>query len=334
MRISGLTLWVLSSCLAAALLAGCGGSQPSIAAPGATLQTSSSATHANRGESWMLPEAKSEDLLYADASGQNAGDVYVFSYPKGKLVGTIMQANAQYQQGLCSDAKGHVFVTTLSDGDSGGNIYEYAHGETTPVNVLSENGVWPWGCSVDPSSGDLAVTSINLGSLNSFVEVYRGAGGTPKLYSDNTIINYMFCGYDNKGNLFIDGSGSGSRVYLAELPRGSGTLADVTLDKTINWYGQIQWDGTRITIEDRPDSALYRLKVSGSTATIVGTTPLKQWTDAAAAQSWIQNGVIIQPNGNGATEIGFWRYPAGGNPITSISSPASLFGVTVSIARH
>ena len=49
---------------AAALFAGCGGSQPPIGALGAMPQSSAIAEHATRGESWMLPEAKSEDLLY------------------------------------------------------------------------------------------------------------------------------------------------------------------------------------------------------------------------------------------------------------------------------
>jgi hypothetical protein len=40
-------------------LSGCGGSQPPIGAPGAIPQNSSIATHAERGGSWMLPEAKS-----------------------------------------------------------------------------------------------------------------------------------------------------------------------------------------------------------------------------------------------------------------------------------
>ena len=132
-----------------------------------------------------------------------------------------------------------MFVTILSNRDLGGTIYEYAHGGIKPIATLYENGVWPWGCGVDPSTGDLAVASINLVSLNSFVEVYRGAKRTPKLYTDSEIINYMFCGYDNKGNLFVDGSGSGPQVYFAELPRGSGTLANVNLNKTIDWYGQI-----------------------------------------------------------------------------------------------
>lgn len=47
--------------VAVALLAGCGGSQPPVAAPGAMPHTPAIATHAERGGSWMLPEAKSGD---------------------------------------------------------------------------------------------------------------------------------------------------------------------------------------------------------------------------------------------------------------------------------
>ena len=54
----------LMSCAAAAMLAGCGGSQPPIGAPGAMAQTSASAAQVERRGSWMLPEASGEDLLY------------------------------------------------------------------------------------------------------------------------------------------------------------------------------------------------------------------------------------------------------------------------------
>ena len=42
--------------IAAALLAGCGGSQPPIGAPGAIPQSRVAASPAERGGSWMLPE--------------------------------------------------------------------------------------------------------------------------------------------------------------------------------------------------------------------------------------------------------------------------------------
>jgi hypothetical protein len=313
-------------CAAIALLAGCGGSAVS-PAPG---DTTAAGMTTQGARSWMLPEAKGEELLYADSSGASVHNVYAFSYPAGKLVGTISEPGAAYQQGLCSDAKGDVYVTTLSNTYYGGAVYEYAHGGTKPVRILDEGGVWPWGCAVDATSGNLAVASINLASQASWVEVYQRAKGAPANYYDNEIINYNFVGYDAKGNLFVDGSGPGSSVEFGELRKGSGTLANVDLDKSIDCCGQVQWDGKHITIEDEQAAAIYRLSFSGSTGTVVGTTRLKRWNDGGA-QSWIQSNVVLQANGTSATEIGSWPYPRGGNPGANISTPTAVFGVTVSL---
>jgi hypothetical protein len=323
----------LCACVAAALLAGCAQSQQAIVAPGVIPQDRTAVIPAGHSGSWMLPEAKGEDLLYADASGASAHDVYVFSYPKGKLVGTIDEPNAEYQQGLCSDAKGNVFVTTLSSNYYGGAIYRYAHGSTEPSQTLYEWGVWPWGCGSDPTTGNLAVASINLDSLSSWVEVYQHGKGKPTDYYDEQIINYTFCSYDDKGDMFVDGTGSGSNAEFGELPKGGTALMNVNLSRNVNCCGQVQWDGHHITIEDQQAGAIYRLSFSGSTGMVIGTTHLKGWT-AANAQSWMENGMVIQPNGNSATEIASWRYPRGGAPASSITAPAALFGVTLSLAHR
>ncbi|MFY9740140.1 MAG: hypothetical protein WAK11_13980 [Candidatus Cybelea sp.] len=323
MRSLGVRRDALGICVAVVLLSGCGGSavSPAQGAYGMSAQSAGS---------WMLPEAKHEDLLYADSTGASVHYVYAFSYPAGKLVGTISEPDAAYQQGLCSDAKGDVFITTLSNTYYGGAVYEYAHGRTKPVRVLDEFGVWPWGCGVDPTTGNLAVASVNLASQASWVEVYQRAKGKPANYSDNEIINYTFVGYDDSGDLFIDGSGSGSNVEFGELRKGSGSLINVKLDKSIDCCGQVQWDGKYVTIEDEQAGAIYRLSFSGSTGTVVGTTLLKRW-NGGGAQSWIQGNVLLQPNDNTATEIGAWPYPRGGNPTANISTPTGVFGVTVSL---
>src|ERR1700678_2232910 len=111
----------LTRCVAVALLAGCGGSQPPIGALGAMLQTSASATHAD-GRSWMLPEAKSEDLMYIT----NAYTVTVYSYPKGKLVGTLRHFLRPL--GECVDQTGNVFIA-----NGAGQVFEYAHGGKKPI---------------------------------------------------------------------------------------------------------------------------------------------------------------------------------------------------------
>ena len=85
MKSLGLGGYALCSCVAAALFAGCGGSQPPIGAPGAMPQTSAVATNADRARSWMLSEAKSGDLLYV--THEYATDISVYSVPgNGALV--------------------------------------------------------------------------------------------------------------------------------------------------------------------------------------------------------------------------------------------------------
>ncbi len=66
-----------------ALLAGCGGAQPPIGAPLPMPQSSAIVTHADRSGSWMLPEAKSEDLLYVANLANNGfgtGTVGIYTY--------------------------------------------------------------------------------------------------------------------------------------------------------------------------------------------------------------------------------------------------------------
>jgi hypothetical protein len=86
MILLGLGRLTLCVCVAAAMLAGCGGSQPPIDGPGAMPQTSAAGTHAERGKSWMLPEASSGgSLLYVS----NENTISIFTLPDGNLVGAL-----------------------------------------------------------------------------------------------------------------------------------------------------------------------------------------------------------------------------------------------------
>jgi len=79
MRIRGFR-YVLSSCVAAALLAGCGGSQPPIGAPGAMPQSAAIAAPADRS-CGSPPESLDLEVLYPEPNARNVppnlADVYV-----------------------------------------------------------------------------------------------------------------------------------------------------------------------------------------------------------------------------------------------------------------
>ena len=113
MRLSPVSLSLAGLAVSAYALAGCGGYQPPIGEPGTVPQSYAIATHAERGKSWMLPEAKAQDLLYV--SRNSPGEISVYSYPKGKLMGNLTVAGAF---GLCTDAKGDIFaISTEKPGD-------------------------------------------------------------------------------------------------------------------------------------------------------------------------------------------------------------------------
>jgi hypothetical protein len=153
--------YTISCCLAAALLAACGGSQAPIGAPGAMPQPPAIATRADRGKSWMLPEAKREDLLYISDAGNDT--VTAYSYPRGRLVGTL--GGFDFPYGQCVDKVGDVFITNTN----ASNILEYPHGSSSPTATIGDAGEHPAGCSVDPLNGDLAV--------NNTYTVSRGGAG-------------------------------------------------------------------------------------------------------------------------------------------------------------
>jgi hypothetical protein len=315
---SDLSHYALSGCLASALLAGCSGSQPPIGAPGAMPQTSAVATHADRGKSWMKPGISSgSDLLYV---ADNEGRAFVLTYPQGDLVGQLDFPYSGNSGGLCSDSNGHVFVPDMYE------IVEYAHGGTQPTATLDDDYI-PMGCSVDPTTGNLAVTNRSFSGGRGNVAIYADAQGDPTYYSDSEMLDYNYCGYDNRGNLFVSGSDTST---FAELPSGGGAVESITLNKTI--YGsQVQWDGRYITVQ--AEDWIYRVSVSGSAGTIVGRTRLKDLNPNSVSQSWIQGNTAIAPVGHNNDRFGFWKYPHGGKAfaIVPLGRKANLIGATVSV---
>jgi hypothetical protein len=248
--------------------------------------------------------------------------MYVISYPQGQLVGKVDLPDEFHSQGICSDSQGDIFVPIAFDAE----VVEYAHGGTQPTATLKDPGGWPSSCSVDPTTGNLAVTNPNYTyEQDSNVAVYADAQGDPTYYSGSGILP-MDCGYDNQGNLFVGGEG------FAELPRGAENFTNITLPHGIGG-GQIQWDGKYITVSSF--TTIYRLRISGSTATIAGKTRLKGLSlKNASGASWIQGSEIVAIGpGKRDNKVGFWDYPHSGKAVTivNLGRHTSPTAVTVSV---
>jgi hypothetical protein len=266
--------YTLSATLCA-LLVGCGGSQPPIGAPGAIPPSA----HTRKGTSTAL--------LYV--SNQNNWTVSVFTYPSGELQQTL--SGFESPTGLCSDKAGDVWVVDHEPA----RIIEYAHGASEPSRTLTDAGKRVISCSVDPVTGDLAVTNFSSNGLGqgSF-SIYKRATGTPRIYKDKSLYRDWYCSYDNQGNLFVDGtSGPTSGFQLAELAHGSTKFTNITLDQAISSPGGVQWDGAYLAIADQDalkETVVYQFALNGSVGTEVSSTQLNHstyvprefWIDPAA----------------------------------------------------
>jgi len=304
----GRSCFALRVCAAVALLAGCGGSQLG----SSPIQPNAFPTRA----SWMTPEAKQGDLAYV---GGFYGGVSAFTYPGFKYVYSIAGTGAQ---GLCAAKNGDWWVV-----ESGADeVSEYAHGGTTPLKTLSVPGGEAAGCAVDPTTGTLAVTILGSGD----VVVFTGGYGRGTTIADDLDSSY-FDGYDDKGDLFVDGVTSSDSYGVVELPKGSSTFKTITLSQSLEFPGGIQWHDKYLAVGDQEAHVIYHFAIHGTKAKEIGATELDGSSDVV--QFYIQKPYVVGAD-PGNEDVELWKYPAGGSPVKVIAGQFDLpSGVIVSIAK-
>ncbi|HEY2476921.1 MAG TPA: hypothetical protein VGI19_19220 [Candidatus Cybelea sp.] len=334
------------------LISGCG--QNSVPSLPQGLVNPEAAAQVKHSGSWMLPEAKHEDLVYAPDNGQHTrglsgsrsvvktsqllfisdtitatkGSVDILTTPgmkfkrRVKVIGDLV--------GLCSDASANVWMTN-------NETFQTTQISRTGkvLKQLADHFGLPYGCAINPKNGDLAVTNvITLGSPPPALLVYPGASGTPKPYFNADLYGLYFAGYDPSGDLFVDGTSQIGAFSLAELPAGGNKLMPISITgETIYEPGMVQWytAGNYLAVGDQNCrdlgySCIYWLAISGSTATITGRTDLERY-DGRPACAVIQ-GVITTINGTSylaggdyegrcgrhRSSVDLWAFPAGGIP--------------------
>jgi hypothetical protein len=314
----------------AALLAACGGSQPPIGAPGATPQSRAIATRTERGGSWMLPQAKSADLLYV----ANGSDVIVFSYPAGKVIGTLKGFDAN--TGECVDAARDIYIGNYKPV----SFDEYAHGGTKRIGRLNLKGTGPGACAVDPTTGDVAVVG---GSPS--VDIFERGKPEPTVVKVRLLVYAQSVAYDGKGNLFVDGlkTFSKGQLVLAMLPKGGDHFLEVTVDHPFNSESTLQWNGDDLLAEAYVPAGHRKLKpilarysVNGAKANRIGVLQLS--TTYLVLQFLVQGKTLVisnWPKGPQQREVLFDKYPHGGVPTMVLTKDlTNPRGVAVSLAPH
>ena len=262
------------------------------------------AATAKRG-SRIDPATAARPLLYA------AGDVssYVLT-TNGKVIGNITQTAV----GTCSDKNGDVFFTTL-------NSIEFAHGGTTP-SLRTRFPVTRTPVRVDPTTGDLAAVVFCITGCGDSVVVLTTPGRKVQQYSISSLPSLLYVTYDTNGNLYVDGYSS-SVFGLAELPAGGTAFQPITVNQSIQYAGQIQWDGQYIALTTTINPVVEQIQVTGSTASVVGTTQL-YGVGPRSTQSWLyRDKIIVQPEAGARARPTFFFGNTRPEAIPSARSPAS-----------
>jgi hypothetical protein len=325
MKSFGLSAYALLGGVAVALLAGCGAlrqAQDDTQPPVGTL--TKVAPEQKLEGSWMRARTKSSDLLYVSNPGNDT--VTVYAYQSRKLVGTL--DGFSRPAGLCADTAGDVWITNEGEHD----VIEYAHGGTQPIQTLDDGSEQPSACSVDKTTGNLAVLNADD------VAVYPDASGSPTTYSGGVYGDYAL-GYGAHGDLLVDGGSydNSKIIAFAQLPSGMTRLKPVVLSKTLQWGPPtfVQWDGQFWVVGA---SRLDWFEIAGKKGKLEGYSVLSP--TSSIMQFWIasteggsRRGNQIVVTEDDPYKVEFFQYPAGGKSFAGIIDGLSdPYGITVSKA--
>lgn len=324
-------------CAVATILTGCSGLQ---AQNGLQMQTNAltpmrenaADVRPEHARSWMSPEAQHENLLYVSNLGNSTVSVYTVA--RRKLVGMLTGLGDPY--GLCTDAQGDVWVVLWGPS----KIVKFAHAGTQILKTLDDPEGNPYDCSVDPTTGNLAVTNWNYGGywLQGNAAVYTGASGKPHLYNGQYFWYFYGCAYDDHGNLYADGLSSylDGFFVVGVLPKGGTSFTDLYLKPHLHptILAGLQWDGKHVVVGD--GTAVWEYRVTGGIhAKAVGYTPLNPWRTVSQFSVSAHNPhSIFASNYGDPGSVHYWSYPSGGQSSRKISDALDApYGITISLAK-
>jgi hypothetical protein len=247
-------------------------------------------------------------------SDEGDNTVGYYGYKSLKQLGAVSPNNLSEPQGMCTAGK----TVWLAVTGNSTLIHYSASGKV--LGTIADVGQSPIGCALD-KQGDLAVSNITAqGYLPGSVSIWEHATGTPANYPLPGGGNAYFVAYDTQGNLFVDGELNGA-FELFELVKGGLALVPVTVHgATVNFAGGLLYVNSALAIVDQDGpsgySVIYQTHVSGTTATVVGTTALDDTSDAVQPCITPFGTIIVPDAGNARVEI--YPYPAGGAPLQTI----------------
>lgn len=300
------------------LLTACGGTQNSTSAvPSIGRQ---SYVHRVSG-SWMKRGSSGDTLLYVGLFF--SGEVNVYTFPGGALVGQLAVA---FPDGMCSDSSGNIWIAE-DNGSYASTLEEFPHAGSSPIRTVSETDGYAGACSVDATTGDLAVASQYNYTVG-YASIYTPDSGTPERYTLREVSYPNSAGYDSKGDLFI----VGNEIYAAAtewLPKGASAFATYKLKKPHTYpHTGIAVNGKELTAIAHP-WLIHRYTIGRHRAKYIGSMTLDGTSAKLNAFCIYGSTLVVSSISDG--NVYFFSYPAGGYPTYTISGLQSPMGVAISV---
>jgi len=354
MSISRSAAYAMSVLAAAALVAGCNGASSTGMTPASGTGTSM-ASHAGSGntplghraqdafigvqpgkihnghtKTWISPDiARSPRLFFQSDYGNSVVDVYAM--PSMTLKATLSGFSGP--QGLCSDSAGNVYV----DNTNTLQVLKYSRTGSLLATYNDSYG-YPVGCSVDPATGNLAVSNIFGLSGAGQVLVFTSPSASPTVLSNPSQYYYYFVGYGPGSSIWTSGKNS----YGTYMVSGCGASSCSTIPLsggTIYFPGGVQWDNSRgewvlfdQLCNDSNEACSYPVSGSGVLGTPTdysnynggGACDIVQGTIAAHGMKYVAGG-DYEYCGGSSSFSGRWAYTAGGTPTNYATNASPYF---------
>src|ERR1700678_1211855 len=204
----------------AALAASAGWPSSSAVAPSVPLAPAASASYVlpnwhvtHRYESSLpdVVDAATKSKYFDYIINEYGSYATIFNYPTGiKQIGSIKGAGGQ----ACTNVLYGYGKKTFWNIAGADEITEYLAPQKVLKTLAISGGSLPSSCAMN-ADGDLAV-GILYGAASGDVAIFKKASGTPTFIKTPLETEY-FDGYDNKGNLFFDGTAANIGFQLDEI---------------------------------------------------------------------------------------------------------------------
>jgi hypothetical protein len=219
----------------------------------------SNGINATGGASIIVSDASDNVVDIFGAGGRQTAQLTGFSLP----------------QGLALDTSGNLYVADTNNS----RIQVYAAGFKGKPTTINDPGEFPVSVTID-SKGNLGVANIlTTGDGPGSVSFFNKGGTLLTTLSNANFAKVLFDAFDDKGNLYIDGTNASGAFVAGEVVGGASgnAITILTTGNPVGFPGGIAISSTdKIALDDQQNLTIftYNAPVKGSLGMPIATTPL------------------------------------------------------------